>query len=142
MAAIAYGGGANVAVGIASNRVSDGFTLAQHDAGGGLSAFTGFSAFAASTTKSKYLLGKFDDKVLSYGIQANVADFAYAKSQDDYLKQSFGQHFGTFVFGGLGGALQGHAMDNKFVKLSPRLNTSLSLPMGAGLLAWYIFRPN
>lgn len=59
----------------------------QDYAGGGLSVFTGFSAFAASTSKSKYLMSKFDDKVLSYGIQANVADFAYAKSKDDYLQK-------------------------------------------------------
>ena len=55
--------------------------------------------------KRSYLLSKFDDKVLSYGLQASIADFAYAKSQEDYLKKSFGQHFGTFVFGGLGGIL-------------------------------------
>ena len=60
----------------------------QDYAGGGLSVFTGFSAFAASTSKNKYLLSKFDDKVLSYGIQANVADFAYAKSQATTSKRA------------------------------------------------------
>ena len=134
MAAITSGGTANVAVGIASNRVIDAFSLAQHYAGGGLSAFTGFSAFAASPSKSKYLLSKFDDKVLSYGIQANVADFAYAKSRKDYLKKSFGQHFGTFVFGGLGGALQGHAMGNKMVKSIANDALKLSLRFGSGMI--------
>ncbi|MFN3530086.1 MAG: RHS repeat-associated core domain-containing protein [Bacteroidia bacterium] len=143
MAAITSGGTANVAVGIASNRVSDAFSLAQHYAGGGLSAYTGFSAYAAATSKSSsHLLSKFDDKILSYGLQANVADFSYANSRESCLNKSFGQHFGTFVFGGLGGALHGYAMDNKFVKLSPRLNTSLILRMVAGLAAWCIFRPN
>ena len=114
-AAIFAGGTANVLVGIAAGDVTDEYTFTQHFVGGALSAFAGKSFFksisglSSTAAKKGYSFGEYGDKFVSYGIQANAFDFAYT-SKESYAKKDFGQHFGTFIMGGLGGVMQGKAM--------------------------------
>ena len=59
-------------------------------------------------------------KFLNYGLQANAYDFAYTQ-KDKFLKKNFGQHFGTFINGGLGGVMQGLSMSNSLTSNLNRL---------------------
>jgi len=99
----------------------DGFyETAQHFFGGALSGMSGANMASSMAGGSKsYALGKYGNKFLSYGLQGNAHDFAHTK-KDKYLKKNLGQHFGTFIAAGQGGAMQSISMDNPWVNdLSP-----------------------
>jgi RHS repeat-associated protein len=117
-AGIATGGFSNVITGLALGNINSEdifYESAQHFVGGALSGMAGANAASSMAGNSKSsILGKFGGKFLNYGLQANAYDFAYTK-KDKFLKKNFGQHFGTFANGGLGGVMQGLSMSNSLV---------------------------
>jgi hypothetical protein len=114
-AGIIGGGISNIGIGIATGNInSEGgfYSVAQHFTGGALSGIAGANMAGSLSGASKgYMFGKLDDKFLSYGLQANAYDFAYTK-KEKYLKKNLGQHFGTFINGGLGGIMQELSVSN------------------------------
>ena len=77
-------------------------------------------------TDAKYFFAHDkDNKFIYYGPQANAYDFANIK-KDKFLKKNLGQHFGTFIAAGQGGAMQEMSMNNPLV-------TDLNRGFGAGL---------
>lgn len=116
---IGFGGISNVMTGMATGNIDsdDGFyETAQHFVGGALSGMAGSnmaSAMAGSYKSS--VLGKYGSKFLNYGLQGNAYDFAYTK-KDKYLKKGWGQHFGTFINAGMGGAMQEMSINNPLAK--------------------------
>ena len=80
-------------------------------AGGALSGYAGASKISSSA-KATSKAGKMAAKGLDYGIQANVADFAYT-SKESYAKRTPQQHAGIFAVGAAGGIIQGIVGDKK-----------------------------
>ena len=86
--------------------------------GGALSSYSGYSLTAAGSKtltgeqfKGGYL-DKYAHKIFAkYGTQNVLADFAFDEDQK-FFKKDFGQHFGNFFMGGLGGIMQTYAMSN------------------------------
>jgi hypothetical protein len=79
---------------IATGNVTDGYTMAQHFVGGGLSAYAG-SAYATKATGGKGLnmfgkstkTVKLASKFVEYGVQASAADFAYKYNFNHQLRK-------------------------------------------------------
>jgi len=91
--------------------------MAQHFLGGALSSYADFSsnAMMAKLMTASYLKKNAHNIFAKYGTQATLSDFAY-DGERKFFKKDFGQHFGNFYMGGLGGLLQSHAMNNPCVR--------------------------